>query len=246
MMFLSSPNIDLSVNIININGIQMDARRLFRRHVAQFAVQIPHFCHRITKKQNKSTATREMPLGRIHSQKLAQKFLDSPDSRFENLFRLPKYTFWELLLWLEEKEELEHTTHFTAEHQLLIFLWILAHASTYTRAATTFGVSTTTIHRVFKKLLRMFLSLHRHWVRQPDDDWLDPYIELSKLRNSFNGCIGAVDGTYVFMTIPANKQRPYRDRKGNLTQNIFTGIGFDTTFYFVLASAAGLVSDASL
>ncbi len=128
VMLPSTPNIYIIIYVIN--SVQIDARRLFLHNVARFAVRIPHLCHRIideAKTQNKSMASREMPSTRTYSENVVQKFLDFPDKRFENLFRMPKHTFLELLVWLEKNEGLEHTKHFTAEHQLMVFLWILGH-----------------------------------------------------------------------------------------------------------------------
>ena len=63
-----------------------------------------------------------MPIGRTSSENIIQKFLSYSDRRFENLFRMPKHTFWELIVWLERNTGLAPTTHLTAEHQLMIFL----------------------------------------------------------------------------------------------------------------------------
>ena len=53
----------------------------------------------------------------------------------------------------------------------------------------------------------MFVILHTEFVRPREDDWLDHRIELEKGLNPFNGCIGAVDGTYIPAFIPLKKQK---------------------------------------
>ena len=92
----------------------------------------------------------------------------------------------------------------------------------------------------------MFVILHTEFVRPREDDWLDHRIELEKGLNPFNGCIGAVDGTYIPAFIPLKKQKPWFNRHGTVSQNVFAAVKLDLSFSYVLTGAEGSINDASL
>ena len=56
--------------------------------------------------------------------------------------------------------------------------------------------------------------------------------------------MGAIDGTHIPVTVDVNMQAPYRDRKGNLSQNVMGVASFDFKFHYVLAGWEGLAADS--
>ena len=92
----------------------------------------------------------------------------------------------------------------------------------------------------------MFVILHTEFVRLPEDNWLDPGIELNSALNAFNGYIRAIDSTHIAAHIPSKKQRPWFDRHGAVSQNVFATVKIDLSFSYVLASAEGSINNASL
>ncbi len=128
----------------------------------------------------------------------------------------------------------------------MMLLWIFAHGESQRNTAHRFQVTQSSVSRTVATLLPMFVSLHKAFVCLPDDDWVDPAVELDPKLNAFNGCIGAIDGTHIAADIPTKKQLRWRDRKGKATQNVFAAVRSDYTFSYVLASAEGSMNDATL
>lgn len=59
-------------------------------------------------------------------------------------------------------------------------------------------------------------------------------------------CIGAIDGTYIPITIAEVKAPPFRNRKGTLSQNMMLACDFDLNFTFVSCGWEGSASDAGV
>ncbi len=97
-----------------------------------------------------------------------------------------------------------------------------------------------------EELLPKFVILHTEFVRLPEDNWLDPAIELNPALTAFNGCIGAVDGTHIAAHIPLKKQIRWVDRHSRVSQNVFAAVKMGLSFSYVLAGAEGSINDATL
>ena len=72
--------------------------------------------------------------------------------------------------------------------------------------------------------------------------FIEGYNLLGLLR-TFDNCIGAIDGTHVYVTVPTEKVVQYTGRKGISTQNVLAICDFDMRFTFVLAGWLGSVHD---
>ncbi|PPD67962.1 hypothetical protein GOBAR_DD35160 [Gossypium barbadense] len=107
-------------------------------------------------------------------------------------------------------------------------------------------VSTETIHRYFKVVLRAILKLYKLVIKLPDES------TPSEIRNNpsfypyFKNCIGALNGTHVRAFVPLNIQGRFRSRKGGTTQNILAAITFDLKFSYVLAGWEGSAHDSRI
>ena len=56
--------------------------------------------------------------------------------------------------------------------------------------------------------------------------------------------MGAIDGTHILVTVDVNMQAPYRDRKGNLSQNVMGVSSFDYKFQYILVGWEGSTTDS--
>ena len=184
--------------------------------------------------------------GPRYARLLAAALLEGSNRQFKELFRMDKPAFVALVSWLQENGGLRGNRYQTAELKVMIVLWILAHGGTQRNAAHLFQVTQSSVARTMRTVLPILVSLHRHVVRLPDDDWLDPAIELNPQLNAFNGCIGAIDGTHVPAHVDLYDQPRWRDRKGGVSQNVFAAVRSDYSFSYVLAGAEGFINDASL
>ena len=59
----------------------------------------------------------------------------------------------------------------------------------------------------------------------------------------FKDCLGALDGTHIHATVPAAEQAPFRNRKGNLSQNVLAVCNFDMQFTYCLCGWEGSAHD---
>ncbi|ORY60128.1 uncharacterized protein BCR38DRAFT_444048, partial [Pseudomassariella vexata] len=65
--------------------------------------------------------------GFVAARRLANRLLEGSPTRFFQLFRMNKDTFWKLLEWLETYTAFKGTYYQSAAQKLMIFLWILAY-----------------------------------------------------------------------------------------------------------------------
>lgn len=180
------------------------------------------------------------------AQKIAMSLLHGPEQRFQDIFRLGKPAFCRLVRWLRDNTGLQGGRDILVEQKVMVVLWVLAHGEVQRNTAHRFGLCQATVCNIIEELLPMLVKLHQHFVRLPDDNWLDPAIELDPKLNAFNGCIGAIDGTHVAAYIPSCQQLRWFDRKSRVTQNVFAAVRSDFSFSYVLAGAEGSMNDASL
>ncbi|KAK2742033.1 hypothetical protein CKAH01_01460 [Colletotrichum kahawae] len=185
------------------------------------------------------------PGGAAEATQIAEGLLAGSDIEFEETFRLSKRTFNSLACWLR-RHGIDDTRYQTVEHKLLIVLYILAFGEPQRNAAHRFKVSQSAVSRSFHTIINALVCLHKEVVVLPSESYVSPDIELNAKNAVFNGCIGAVDGTLIPAHIPASQQRRFFDRKGNISQNVFTAVKFDYTFSYVLAGAEGSMNDKTL
>lgn len=57
------------------------------------------------------------------------------------------------------------------------------------------------------------------------------------------GCLGALDGTHIKMTVPVHAQPRYRNRKGEITTNVLGVCTRDGEFVYVLSGWEGSAAD---
>lgn len=89
------------------------------------------------------------------------------------------------------------------------------------------------------------LILYVKYVHQPQLLDLPSEIILQSRKYSpyFNDCVGALDGTHIAMHVPAADRKPYKNRKGYLSQNVLVVCGFDMKFIYGLAGWEGSAYD---
>ncbi|KAL1200342.1 Protein ALP1-like [Cardamine amara subsp. amara] len=73
-----------------------------------------------------------------------------------------------------------------------------------------------------------------------------------KIRDStrfypyFKDCVGAIDGTHILAMIAGKDTASYRNRKGQLSQNVLAACNFDLEFIYVLSGWEGSAHDAKV
>ncbi|KAG8372731.1 hypothetical protein BUALT_Bualt12G0097300 [Buddleja alternifolia] len=156
--------------------------------------------------------------------------------------RLNTKTFSKLCNILYDEGGLVATKNVTIQEIVALFLHILGHDQKNSTIKTTFVRSGKTISRQFHTVLRAVLKIGKLFVKQQRDGI---YLERDAERwKWFPNAIGALDGTFVDLTVPAEVKSKYRNRKGALSTNVLGVCDANLKFLYVLPGWEGSASDA--
>ncbi|KAL8456640.1 hypothetical protein ACS0TY_034757 [Phlomoides rotata] len=98
-----------------------------------------------------------------------------------------------------------------------------------------------TIHTYFHNVLRAVLRLHEVLLAKPSpvtDDSTHPSWK------HFKGCLGALDGTLIDVTVPETDKARYRTRKGTISVNVLAAFDRGMHFTYILAGWEGSAADS--
>ena len=92
-------------------------------------------------------------------------------------------------------------------------------------------------------------NVYRAYVRLPPDNYsfqesIMGTWNRKKFVPYFNGCLGALDGTHIPVYVPEMLRAAYRNRKGEVTQNVLTVCSFDMKIIYILSGWEGSASDS--
>jgi hypothetical protein len=134
--------------------------------------------------------------------------------------------------------------------RLGIFLYAVTSDLSMRKLAERFQRSTETIHRAYHHVLHCLISkpIYTSHIKSATESIpIHPKIQYSWQYNKyFNDCIGAVDGTHIPISPPYEKREPWRDRDGNLTQNVLAVCNFNMEFTDLLCGWSGSTADSTL
>lgn len=98
----------------------------------------------------------------------------------------------------------------TVEESLSMFLHVIAHNLKFRVIKVIYIRSTETISRHFSMLLNGILRLADDYIKVPDST---TDVGTEDKWRWFKDCYGALDGTFVPVTVPTHAQCRYRKRK---------------------------------
>lgn len=107
--------------------------------------------------------------------------------------------------------------------------------------------SAATISGAVHEVADSMLSMEKYFIPGPPLQHVGPRPGISgnpKLSPFFDEFDGAVDGTHVPAFVHPSLARVWRDRKGNISQNVLIYFGFDLEVLFTLAGWEGTAHDA--
>ena len=209
----------------NLRNTQRLAAIAVSYHIAQYYIKTPRLSSIIHGGD------------RIHE----MLYINHPD-RVLHALRMTKPTFLKLKEFCEEHTALRNGRlpgkGVSIEEKLAMFLYNVSNGVSNRRSGHT-------VSRCFHQVLDALLILHKQVVKLPGATQpLDPRIaDDEKYFPYFQDCIGALDGTHVDAFIQSEAQPPYRNRKGDLTQNVLGVCTFDLQFSFVYAGWEGSAHD---
>nr|XP_025670034.1 uncharacterized protein LOC112769781 [Arachis hypogaea] len=116
--------------------------------------------------------------------------------------------------------------------QVATFLIILAHHKKNRNLQVRFCRSGETVSKYFNKVLKAIIRMQNLLFAKAspvEEDCIDP------TWRKFKGCLGALDGTYIEVTVPESDKSRYRTRKGKICTNVLGVCNRDMSFVYVLS-----------
>ncbi|XLR31662.1 hypothetical protein S83_059562, partial [Arachis hypogaea] len=159
------------------------------------------------------------------------------------VLRMSLNAFANLCELLQVQGGLDEDGHVGIGEQVATFLIILAHHTKNRSVQVRFYRSGETINRCFHKVLGSILRVHSVLFAKADpvpEDCIDP--DGNGL--SLLGCLGALDGTYIDVTVPKDDKSRYRTRKSRISTNVLGVCNRNMNFVYVLSGWEGSTSDS--
>ncbi|XP_042027438.1 putative nuclease HARBI1 isoform X1 [Salvia splendens] len=160
-----------------------------------------------------------------------------------NNLRMDRNTFGRLCILLRERTSLIDGRWVTVEEQVAMFLCVLAHHSKNRIVGFNFRRSLQTISHYIHSILSSILQLHGDLLVTPEpvnDGCTDPRWKC------FPGCLGALDGTYINVTVSNGDKARYRTRKGQISTNVLAVCDRKLRFVYVLSGWEGSAGDSRI
>ncbi|XP_071926042.1 uncharacterized protein [Coffea arabica] len=124
-------------------------------------------------------------------------------------------------------------------------LHCVSHDERHRNLAERFQHSTETIHRNIKEALQAIVRLALILIRPTDETAVHPKIyNNNTFYPWFKDCVGAIDGTLISASTPLTRQRAFRSRKSEISQNVLAACDHDMLFTYIYAGVEGRVHDA--
>ena len=163
----------------------------------------------------------------------------------KNVTRMDNSTFHLLLNLLQTHGGLADSKYLSAGEKLLMFILVLV-GNSNRQVCERWQHSGSTTSLVVHEIAAIMMRCENHFFYPPKlNDPVPLRISTShKYTPYFDNCIGAVDGTHIPAVIPVDEQKPFRNRKKFLSQNVLAAANFDQTFSYVLAGWEGSAHDS--
>ncbi|XP_057542446.1 protein ALP1-like [Amaranthus tricolor] len=162
--------------------------------------------------------------------KIMHRLIQESDVHCKSELRVNRQTFNIMCKMLKEIGGLTRTKNMSLDEIVAMFLYTLAHRKKNRSIAHFFIRSGETVSRQFNLCLRAILKLHDHLLYKPK-----PILEECEGKN----CLGALDGTYINVTVHPQDRGKYRTRKGTIAMNVLGVCAPNMQFIYVLPGWEG-------
>ncbi|XP_012855475.1 PREDICTED: uncharacterized protein LOC105974862 [Erythranthe guttata] len=157
--------------------------------------------------------------------------------------RMNMNTFGRLCYLLQNLGGLEATRNVSVTEQVALFLHVLSHHEKNVIIQTNYQGSGFTVSKYFSRVLKAVLKLHNVMLVQPVP--MDGNCEDVRW-NYFEGCLGALDGTYIQVRVPLTDKPRYRNRKGDVSVNVLAVSNVNLNFVYLLTGWEGSAADSRI
>ena len=163
-------------------------------------------------------------------------------------FRMSKATFDYLCNRLKpviEKKDTQLRKAISVRHRLAITLWTLATSCEYRTVGHLFGVARSTVCIIVHEACKaIFDVLFSEYVVFPKGRQLQETIRGFETRWQIPQCAGAIDGSHIPVSVPANLHTDYYNQKGWYSMLVQAVVSYDYTITDVNIGWPGSVHDA--
>ncbi|KZZ93606.1 Transposase, IS4-like protein [Ascosphaera apis ARSEF 7405] len=127
-----------------------------------------------------------------------------------------------------------------------MFLELTGHGRTPRTLSENYHHSASTFGLAFHLVVNLLCQLHEKYVQMKPASYSKEALDGTNVWPYMEGCIGAIDGTYLLLQSPAKQQPRWRNRKGFIPQNVLACCDFDMNFTFIFAGMEGSAHDCRI
>ncbi|KAM7479047.1 hypothetical protein LguiA_027260 [Lonicera macranthoides] len=172
-----------------------------------------------------------------------KEILNGNKVRCREVCRMDLPVFHKLCDIVRKQGILHDTSRVAIEEQLAMFLFTVGHSAGNRLVQERFQHSGETVSRYFNQVLHALTELSTDFIRPSSNNTPIEILTDSRFYPYFQDCLGAIDGTHVAVIVGADEQALFRDRKGNISQNVMAACSFDLKFTHVLSGWEGSAAD---
>ena len=164
---------------------------------------------------------------------------------FYDMFRMRRTVFHRLHDTLVNSYGLTPTPYMCTKEALALFLWTLGSPQSNANCADRFEHSASTISTKFTEVLYCVDRMAADYIKPRDPTFtvVHPTLRKPRFWPHFQNAIGAIDGTHIPVTVPANQKVMHMNRHGYTSENVMAVCDFDMRFTFVVTGWPGSVHD---
>ena len=163
--------------------------------------------------------------------------------------RMSTEIFLDLHDLLVRRYELESSMHMGTKEMLAIFLYTVSGNESNRRGQNRFKHSGETISRKIDEVLNALMAMACDFIRPKNPNFPTTHKRIRDDRRAyphFKDCIGALDGTYIRVSLSPDEQVRYIGKTGIPTQNVLAVCDFDMRFTYVSTGQPGSMHDTSV
>lgn len=153
---------------------------------------------------------------------ITELLLHNHPGRVQEVMRISLSTLRQLESFCLTNTKLQSLRGVELSEKLVMFIDVLGPGASNREIQKHSQHSRSTVSLCFQEVLAAMLILHLKYVHQ--SQLLDPtsnvILQNQKYSPFFDDCVGALEGTHIEMHVPATERKPYRNRKGYLSQNL--------------------------
>nr|XP_011464621.1 PREDICTED: uncharacterized protein LOC105351565 [Fragaria vesca subsp. vesca] len=154
--------------------------------------------------------------------------------------RMDRESFHKLCRILSTKGQLRGTRNVSIEEMVAMFLNTLAHHHKNRVIKFNFHRSGRTVSKYFHECLKAIIRCQKDFWKTPEPI---PEDSTDYRWTWFKNCLGALDGTYIRVSVPEKDKPRYRTRKNEIATNVLGVCSLELQFIYVLPGWEGSAHD---